>query len=241
MKAVLLALFLIFSVSAYDKVLLRDVKSIVLNKGQYTQARRTTPISQLTCMGGSARSRSHEVSQVQCTNMGFDGNDYTWKCQSDLSSDLKLGKVTVSCEGYSYPSDSYVTVGSCGLKYELEYTGKSSGGHTTTRTTRYYRTDTSDFLEMFAFICVFVIVIIVFMGIVNFRSRSYYYGDSSVHHIPVYRPWYYPSYWFVPSRPSYRVEETTYTTHSGSADSWDRSRESSSNHTSTSFGGTERR
>lgn len=240
MKAILLALFLIFSVTAYDKVLLRDVKSIVLNKGQYTQARRTSPISQLTCMGGSARSRSHEVGQVQCTNMGFDGNDYTWKCQSDLSSDLKLGKVIVSCEGYSHPSDSYITAGSCGLKYELEYTGRSSpNGHTTTRTTKYYYTNTDDFLDIFAFVCVFILIVVALTVIVNARARtSYYYGD--VQHIPVYRPWYYPSYWFV-TRPSHRIEETTCTTHSGSADSWDRSRESSSNHTSTSFGGTERR
>jgi hypothetical protein len=53
--------------------------------------------------------------------MGFDGKDYTWKCQSELPENLKLGKVTVSCEGYDNPDDSHVLVGSCGLKYTLNY------------------------------------------------------------------------------------------------------------------------
>jgi hypothetical protein len=108
-------------ISAHSKIQLKDVNVLTLRKDQYTTARRVTPILQLNCIGGAARSESHKVETVQCTNTGFDGKDYNWKCQSDLPSNLKLGKLSVSCEGYEYPNDPYVLVGSCGLKYNLEY------------------------------------------------------------------------------------------------------------------------
>ena len=109
-------------VSTHSKVQLGNVNVLTLRKDQYTTGRRGPSVLQLNCVGGSARSESHKVETVQCTNTGFDGRDYNWKCQSELPSNLKLGKTTVSCEGYDFPDDPYVLVGSCGLEYNLDYT-----------------------------------------------------------------------------------------------------------------------
>ena len=34
----------------------------------------------------------------------------------------RFGEIEVVCEGYDYPEDPYITKGSCGLDYTLEYT-----------------------------------------------------------------------------------------------------------------------
>ena len=65
---ILLLVVLIASVYAYDKVLFKDVKSLTLHKGQYTNARRVSAIPQLTCTGGPASSQSYKINTVQCTN-----------------------------------------------------------------------------------------------------------------------------------------------------------------------------
>jgi len=129
-------------INAHNKVLLEDVNVLTLRKDQYTTARRVAPILQLNCIGGAARSESHKVETVQCTNTGFDGKDYNWKCQADLPSNLKLGKLSVSCEGYDFSNDPYILVGSCGLKYNLEYetinhNHNNQNTRTTTTTTFY--------------------------------------------------------------------------------------------------------
>lgn len=145
-----------------QKVRLRDVEVLTFQKGELTNGRRSACISQLQCVGGAARSESNLVETVQCRNMGFDGQDVNWECKTHIEPYLKLGKTAVSCEGYDYPDDPYVLVGSCGLEYTLEYTNgqpprrrpgsgstyRPSGGysrptrttprtHTTVRTTRY--------------------------------------------------------------------------------------------------------
>ncbi|KAL0225300.1 hypothetical protein RCL1_003212 [Eukaryota sp. TZLM3-RCL] len=115
---------LCISVSAqrHRKVLLQDIDSLTFQEDSYTSARRTSPIPQLNCVGGRARRTKFHPHSVICKNEGFDGVDVTWKCSADLPSEVRLGKVTVSCEGYEYPEDPYVLVGSCGLEYTLEYT-----------------------------------------------------------------------------------------------------------------------
>ncbi|KAL1922896.1 uncharacterized protein VTP21DRAFT_9272 [Calcarisporiella thermophila] len=115
-----------YSNSKYKKVLLRDVQSITLRKGEYTTARRSTPIPQLSCIGSACRQYSPDV--IQCKNMGWDGQDVQWKCEADLPTNVKFGELSVSCEGYSYSDDDYILVGSCGLEYELKYTSYNSGG-----------------------------------------------------------------------------------------------------------------
>ena len=194
MKFILLFVlgFASICVNAHNKVLLGNVNVLTLNKDQQTSYRRTSPISQLNCIGGEARSHSHKVETVQCKNTGFNGKDYSWECKADLPTNLKLGKLSVSCEGYDYPDDPYVLVGSCGLKYNLEYNQQSNTQYNqnnrqnvnhqtrTTTTTHYphhYRTNyTADFIST-----LIVLSVIVFLCVICFtpRTRSTYISTPS--------------------------------------------------------------
>ncbi|KAK3809545.1 MAG: hypothetical protein J3Q66DRAFT_317794 [Benniella sp.] len=106
---------------SHSKVLLKDVQTITLHQGRMTTGRRTSPVRQLKCVGGNACG-DYEPDVVQCTNTGFDGSDVQWKCQADMPSNLRFGRLNVYCEGYAYPDDPYVLKGSCGLEYNLFYT-----------------------------------------------------------------------------------------------------------------------
>lgn len=64
----------LFNVSA-DAVLLQNVQVLTLYKGRYTTARRSGPVSQLQCVGGSAGCRAFVPEVVQCQNRGWDGVD----------------------------------------------------------------------------------------------------------------------------------------------------------------------
>ena len=125
----LLILTLSIGVFAYHKILERDINVLTLHKSQYTSSRRTSPVLQLDCVGGNAKRESYKVKTVQCYNKGLDGKNSNWKCESQLPSNLKFGKMSVSCEGYDYADDPYVLVGSCGLKYELEYKSLTNYSH----------------------------------------------------------------------------------------------------------------
>jgi len=106
--------------AAHDSVLLKDVQVLTLHRGSMTAGRRTAPMAQLSCVGGSAQASAARVETVQCTNQGFDGRDYAWRCVAQLPETLRLGKTEVLCEGYGYPDDPYILRGSCGLEYHLE-------------------------------------------------------------------------------------------------------------------------
>ncbi|XP_077548494.1 uncharacterized protein LOC144161768 [Haemaphysalis longicornis] len=109
-----------------SKVLLRDVQVLTLRAGQYTTGRRANPVPQLKCVGGSAGCRdSPEV--VQCYNRGSDGRDAQWECKAEMKKSQKFGFIQVICEGYDFPDDPYVLVGSCGLEYSLEKTDDVAG------------------------------------------------------------------------------------------------------------------
>lgn len=45
-----------------------------------------------------------------------------WECKTDMDNAYRFGRIEVSCEGYSHPSDPYILKGSCGLEYTLELT-----------------------------------------------------------------------------------------------------------------------
>lgn len=101
-----------------DAVLLQDVQVLTLYSDKQTTGRRGPPLPQLQCVSGGC-AQAHRVTVVQCENKGHDGQDYQWRCESQLPPELKLGRVTVSCEGYRDADDEWVLVGSCGLEYEL--------------------------------------------------------------------------------------------------------------------------
>lgn len=118
-----------------DRVLLSDVKTITLERGKMTNGRRSSPVPQLTCVGGSAGCHTFQPAVVQCLNQGSDGYDAQWECKSDMDVEYRFGKIQVSCEGYDSPQDPYVLRGSCGLEYEIDLTdagrhgGGGGGGH----------------------------------------------------------------------------------------------------------------
>ncbi|XP_033830665.1 store-operated calcium entry-associated regulatory factor [Periophthalmus magnuspinnatus] len=113
-------------------VLLRDIQVLTLYRGRYTTGRRTSPVPQLQCVGGSAGCHAFTPEVVQCQNKGWDGVDVQWECKTDMDNAYRFGRVEVSCEGYNHPSDPYVLTGSCGLEYTLELTDegrkKNQGG-----------------------------------------------------------------------------------------------------------------
>uniref|UniRef100_A0A4X2KUM5 Store-operated calcium entry-associated regulatory factor n=1 Tax=Vombatus ursinus TaxID=29139 RepID=A0A4X2KUM5_VOMUR len=96
--------------------------ALTLHRDRFTTARRTAPIPQLQCLGGSAGCPAHIPEIVQCRNKGWDGFDVQWECKAELDTSYRFGKTAVSCEGYDYPDDPYVLRGSCGLEFNLELT-----------------------------------------------------------------------------------------------------------------------
>ncbi|KAL4235590.1 Store-operated calcium entry-associated regulatory factor [Mactra antiquata] len=130
----------IVSAAKSDRVLLNDVKAITLHHGQMTNARRSEPVPQLKCVGGTAGC-SFRPQTVQCTNKGSDGFDIQWECKTDMDNKYKFGQLEVTCEGYDYPEDPYILRGSCGLEYTLDYTeegwNKKNSGHHGNQNTGY--------------------------------------------------------------------------------------------------------
>uniref|UniRef100_A0A2P2HVV9 Store-operated calcium entry-associated regulatory factor n=1 Tax=Hirondellea gigas TaxID=1518452 RepID=A0A2P2HVV9_9CRUS len=111
------------------KILLKDVQVLTLNSGKMTKGRRSSAVPQLECVnGGSASCGTFKPRVVQCTNRGFDGVEVQWECKTDMDNNLRFGSIDVSCEGYEYPDDPYILAGSCGLRYNLDFT-REGGQH----------------------------------------------------------------------------------------------------------------
>lgn len=99
------------------RIALDKIPALTFYRDALTKARRTPPIPQLVCTGKPCKLYQPEV--VRCANLGGSGVDVDWKCEADLPSSLRFGKVEVSCEGWSGPGDPYVMKGSCSLEYQL--------------------------------------------------------------------------------------------------------------------------
>merc|ERR1712213_161047 len=114
MKSIICVLLLPLIVAGwgqkYEKIRLRDVQVLTLRAGEMTTGRRSSPVPQLSCVGGSG------------ANRGWDGRDVQWECKADMEGTVRFGKVEVICEGYDYAEDDYILAGSCGLEYTLELT-----------------------------------------------------------------------------------------------------------------------
>tara|TARA_B110001469_G_C9639359_1_gene321246 strand:+ start:378 stop:974 length:597 start_codon:yes stop_codon:yes gene_type:complete len=112
-----------FATNVYgNKHLLSETQSLTLTTGRMTTSRRSYSISQLACVGGPCR---HSPNIIQCTNKGTDGYDIQWECKGEMDEHYKFGILDVVCEGYDYPTDPYILVGSCGLEYTIEYVSVS--------------------------------------------------------------------------------------------------------------------
>ncbi|XP_071510963.1 store-operated calcium entry-associated regulatory factor-like [Diadema antillarum] len=111
-----------FGFGKSDRVRLEDVSVLTLHNGKMTAARRSSPVPQLKCVGGTAGCHEFTPQVVQCYNRGSDGYDVQWECKTDMDNAYRFGQIEVTCEGYSSPDDDYVLKGSCGLEYTLDYT-----------------------------------------------------------------------------------------------------------------------
>ncbi|KAK5580955.1 hypothetical protein RB653_000982 [Dictyostelium firmibasis] len=141
-----------------SKVLLKDVQVLTLRSGRMTKARRSSPIKQIECIGGSAKNEYQLYPKtMQCYNMGSNGVDVQWKCDATLDSSVRLGTIDVSCEGFSYPEDPYITEGSCGVFYELEYSNQA----------RRKAALAEDETSWFEIICVIVVIAFIFYAVFN--------------------------------------------------------------------------
>ena len=63
-----------FGGSDPGKVKLKDVQVLTLKDGKMTTGRRSSPVPQLHCVGGSAKG-VFKPQVVQCVNRGWDGQD----------------------------------------------------------------------------------------------------------------------------------------------------------------------
>ncbi|KAF8501487.1 hypothetical protein F5888DRAFT_1793011 [Russula emetica] len=101
-----------------SRVRLADIPALTLYNDEPTLSRRGQPIPQLVCKGKPCNLFQPDV--IRCVSLGGEGANVDWKCESDLPESLRLGRVQVSCEGWSGPGDSYVLKGSCSLEYRLQ-------------------------------------------------------------------------------------------------------------------------
>ncbi len=126
-KFLIACLFIGNTMGLHDSVMLKDIESLTLVTNWFTTGRRSSPIPQLNCVGGSAShlSKLHPTT-VQCYNRGSDGNDIQWECQAELDNSVKFGTINVVCEGFDYPDDPSILKGSCGLEYQMDYTSEST-------------------------------------------------------------------------------------------------------------------
>ena len=107
-----------YSEAMLDRVLLKNVETLTLRHGHFTTGRRSDPIPQITCVGGSARC-AHIPEVIQCENKGSNGTDIQWECKADMGRRYSFGEINVVCEGYEHANDPYIMEGSCGLEFTL--------------------------------------------------------------------------------------------------------------------------
>ncbi len=107
---------------AHERILLKDIQVLTLRNGAFTTGRRNSPIPQLQCQNCHDDAARKVVDTIQCRNVGFDGRDVNWKCETEIDKHWKLGRTEVSCEGYESPDDPFVLAGSCAIEYHLIHT-----------------------------------------------------------------------------------------------------------------------
>ncbi|ORX78092.1 DUF1183-domain-containing protein [Anaeromyces robustus] len=104
----------VYSNHDYDKVLLENLKTFTVFKNRKTKGRRSK-VLQMECVEGDA-CKYFQPHSMQCTQVGFDGYNASWKCETPLEDYYYIGYTKVSCEGYKNPYDKYITRDSCGVR-----------------------------------------------------------------------------------------------------------------------------
>ena len=107
-----------FPFDHHNRIRMADLQTLTLVAGAWTTARRVPAVPQLQCIGSNCH--LVHISSAQCYNRGFDGHDAQWECRASMAPQYKFGRIDVNCEGFDYPEDPYILVGSCALKYEID-------------------------------------------------------------------------------------------------------------------------
>ncbi|CEH13264.1 UNCHARACTERIZED [Ceraceosorus bombacis] len=109
-----------------NRIRMESIRRLTLYADALTKGRRSKPIPQLTCEGEACEWARPDV--VFCKSIG--GGD--WKCEADLPTSVRLGRVEVSCEGWDHSEDPFVLKDSCALTYRLLPAYHSASKHHTT-------------------------------------------------------------------------------------------------------------
>jgi len=107
----------------YSPIALASIRALTLYNDALTLSRRGQSIPQLICVGKACDLFTPDY--VRCVNVGGSGTEVDWKCETDLPEGLRMGRVQVSCEGWSGPGDPEVLKGSCSLEYRLVHVPKA--------------------------------------------------------------------------------------------------------------------
>lgn len=115
-------LLLVALAAAHERVHMRDIQALVLEKGAYTEFRRGAPVPQLKCLAAAGLRDDELPKAAMCRNIGWDGREAKWECELDGLPDTHrlVSPFQVSCEGWARSGDPHVLAGSCGLEYRLE-------------------------------------------------------------------------------------------------------------------------
>ncbi|OBZ72211.1 Store-operated calcium entry-associated regulatory factor [Grifola frondosa] len=170
-----------------SRVALSRIKSLTFYKDAQTLSRRGKPVPQLNCIGKPCNLYTPEV--IRCVNIGGEGTDVDWKCETDLPDSLRFGRVEVSCEGWDGPGDPYVLKGSCALDYRLvQVPGALRSDNqpsTPSRISRWFGTVSEDpaaaVFTIFWIACLLLILYSLVTSCLNGRSGS---TDGSAPRLP---------------------------------------------------------
>jgi len=159
---------------AQKSVKLKNVDVLTLYAGRMTTGRRSAPVPQLQCMGGSAGCSAFVPTVVQCYNRGTDGQDIQWECKADMEMKYKFGQIQVTCEGFDYPDDPYVLAGSCGLEYTIDRVGSSSSYSSNTGGTSFWSSGSSntDSSEEGSWALFIIIGFVIYLLVTNLNSST---------------------------------------------------------------------
>ncbi len=113
------------STTPSDRIHQKDIDALVFKAGEMTTGKRVAPRPQMRLTGSKPRGvpEEHMPTRIACKNMGWDGTQANWKCDTELPNYLRLDDIQVQCEGYARPGDPEVLAGSCGLLYSLRVVG----------------------------------------------------------------------------------------------------------------------
>lgn len=202
-KGFLVFFSFVFCNAIHERVLLKDVQVLTLRAGAFTTGRRNSPVQQLLCQNCNDDAARKAVDTIQCRNVGFDGRDVNWKCETELSKQYKLGRTEVSCEGFDSPEDPFILAGSCAVEYHLIHTPPSPQPQRQTLSppTQARSNTTHDETDwMIIFLVLFMIFLCSLIVFASLESSStlHHVGAAPVYHRPVAPPpVYYPGVYHV--------------------------------------------